>query len=55
MATGAVTVEVFARWAHGRLAETVGPLDGTRLAVRVWESPTAFGGYAAPLRGAESG
>jgi 6-pyruvoyltetrahydropterin/6-carboxytetrahydropterin synthase len=41
----AVTVEVFARWAHGRLAGAVRAAGGERLAVRVWESDTAFGGY----------
>ena len=45
----AVTVEVFARWVHDRLGATLGPLDGATVAVRVWESPVAFGGYAAPL------
>jgi 6-pyruvoyl-tetrahydropterin synthase len=49
MATAAVTVEVFARWVHGRLAETVGPSSAITLAVRLWESPTAFGGYTAAL------
>jgi 6-pyruvoyltetrahydropterin/6-carboxytetrahydropterin synthase len=45
----AVTVEVFARWAHQRLAEAVRVAGGERLRVRVWESPVAFGGYEAPL------
>ena len=45
----AVTVEVFARWAHDQLAAALGRLPGVTLAVRVWESPTAFGGYTAPL------
>jgi 6-pyruvoyl-tetrahydropterin synthase len=45
----AVTVEVFARWLHDQLAAAVGPLPGATLAVRVWESPDAFGGYTAPL------
>jgi 6-pyruvoyltetrahydropterin/6-carboxytetrahydropterin synthase len=45
----AVTVEVFARWVHGELATALGPLPGATLAVRVWESPVAFGGYAASL------
>jgi 6-pyruvoyltetrahydropterin/6-carboxytetrahydropterin synthase len=49
MATEAVTVEVFARWAHDRLAETLGSSGHTTLAVRLWESPTAFGGYTATL------
>jgi 6-pyruvoyl-tetrahydropterin synthase len=45
----AVTVEVFARWLHDRLAAALGGLPGVTLAVRVWESPVAFGGYTAPL------
>jgi 6-pyruvoyl-tetrahydropterin synthase len=45
----AVTVELFARWVHARLAAALGPLPGAVLAVRVWESAVAFGGYAAAL------
>ena len=45
----AVTVEVFARWLHGELAEPVRVAGGERLTVRVWESDSAFGGYAAPV------
>jgi 6-pyruvoyltetrahydropterin/6-carboxytetrahydropterin synthase len=45
----AVTVEVFARWAHDRLAEPVRMAGGEMLTVRVWESPVAFGGYQAPV------
>jgi 6-pyruvoyl-tetrahydropterin synthase len=45
----AVTVEVFARWVHDQLAAALGRLPGVTLAVRVWESPTAFGGYTATL------
>ena len=45
----AVTVEVFARWLHDQLAAALGRLPGATLAVRVWESPVAFGGYTAPL------
>jgi 6-pyruvoyltetrahydropterin/6-carboxytetrahydropterin synthase len=45
----AVTVEVFARWLHDRLAAALGTLPGVTLAVRVWESPVAFGGYTSPL------
>lgn len=41
----AVTVEVFARWVHDRLAEPVKMAGGEVLTVRVWESPVAFGGY----------
>ena len=44
----AVTVEVLARWAHGELASKLG-VDAD-LSVRAWESPVAFGGYAAPIR-----
>ncbi|MET0765914.1 MAG: 6-carboxytetrahydropterin synthase [Blastococcus sp.] len=45
----AVTVEIFARWVHGQLAAALGGLPGATLAVRVWESPSAFGGYTASL------
>lgn len=49
----AVTVEVFARWAHGALAAALrdagGGGEGVALAVRVWESPTAYGGYRASI------
>lgn len=45
----AVTVEVFAGWAHDRLVEAVRVAGGETLAVRIWESPTAFGGYRAPV------
>src|SRR5580693_144199 len=43
----AVTVEVFARWVHDTLAPTVAAAGGEALAVRVWETPVAFGGYHA--------
>jgi 6-pyruvoyltetrahydropterin/6-carboxytetrahydropterin synthase len=46
---GAITVEVFARWVHGRLAGALGRQPDVTLAVRVWESATAFGGYTAPV------
>jgi 6-pyruvoyltetrahydropterin/6-carboxytetrahydropterin synthase len=45
----AVTVEVFARWAHGFLADAIQGTGAERLAVRIWESPLAFGGYSARL------
>jgi 6-pyruvoyltetrahydropterin/6-carboxytetrahydropterin synthase len=45
----AVTVEILARWFHARLADEIRAAGGDALAVRVWESPTAFGGYRAPL------
>jgi 6-pyruvoyltetrahydropterin/6-carboxytetrahydropterin synthase len=43
----AVTVEVFARWVHDSLSPTVAAEGGEALAVRVWETPVAFGGYRA--------
>jgi len=43
----AVTVEVFARWAHGALAPAMRGQGVEVLTVRVWESPLAFGGYTA--------
>lgn len=45
----AVTVEILARWFHSRLAEPIRAAGGEALAVRVWESATAFGGYRAPV------
>jgi 6-pyruvoyl-tetrahydropterin synthase len=45
----AVTVEVFARWAHERLAPVVRHSGGGELRVRVFESPQAFGGYVATV------
>ena len=45
----AVTVEVFARWTHERLAPVVRDSGGGALAVRVFESETAFGGYVATV------
>src|SRR3954465_7204309 len=45
----AVTVEAFARWVHDELGTALGRLPGVTLAVRVWESPVAFGGYTAAL------
>jgi 6-pyruvoyltetrahydropterin/6-carboxytetrahydropterin synthase len=45
----AVTVEVFARWLHDQLSAALGHLPGATLAVRIWESPVAFGGYTAAL------
>jgi 6-pyruvoyltetrahydropterin/6-carboxytetrahydropterin synthase len=47
----AVTVEVFARWLHDQLSGTVRDAGGEVLGVRVWESPTAFGGFRAPVAG----
>lgn len=45
-----VTVEVFAEWAHGFLARSLAGTDVDALAVRVWESEVAFGGYSNRLR-----
>jgi len=45
----AVTVEVFARWAHGALADAVRKGGGEAMRVRVFESPVAFAGYRAQL------
>ncbi|HEV3407292.1 MAG TPA: 6-carboxytetrahydropterin synthase [Gaiellaceae bacterium] len=45
----AVTVEILARWFHERLADAIRSAGGEALAVRVWESATAFGGYRAPV------
>lgn len=45
----AVTVEVFAQWVHGELAEPVRAAGGEHLTIRVWESDVAYGGYAAAL------
>ena len=47
----AVTVEVFARWVHDTLSPAVLAAGGETLAVRVWETPVAFGGYRARLAG----
>ena len=45
----AVTVEVLARWAHQSLVLALRQAGGDTLAVRVWESPSDFGGYAGPV------
>jgi 6-pyruvoyltetrahydropterin/6-carboxytetrahydropterin synthase len=45
----AVTVEILAHWFHERLADAIRTAGGEALAVRVWESETAFGGYRAPV------
>jgi 6-pyruvoyltetrahydropterin/6-carboxytetrahydropterin synthase len=46
----AVTVEIFARWIHDQLGAALAGSDGgATLQVRVWETPDAFGGYAAAL------
>jgi len=45
----AVTVEVFARWAHDFLAEAIRDTGAQTLAVRVWENSMSFGGYSDQL------
>lgn len=50
-----VTVEVFARWVHDALADTLAAEGARTLRTRVWESGTEFAGYAADLPGAERG
>jgi 6-pyruvoyltetrahydropterin/6-carboxytetrahydropterin synthase len=45
----AVTVEVFARWVHGALAEALRGQGAETLSIKVWESPTAYGGYSDAL------
>ena len=45
----AVTVEVFARWAHGFIGDAIRGSGADDLTVRVWESPVAYGGYRASL------
>jgi 6-pyruvoyltetrahydropterin/6-carboxytetrahydropterin synthase len=42
----AVTVEVFARWAHDFLADAIRNTGAQTLAVRVWENSMSFGGYS---------
>jgi 6-pyruvoyltetrahydropterin/6-carboxytetrahydropterin synthase len=43
----AVTVEILARWFHARLGDAIRAAGGEDLAIRIWESTTAFGGYRA--------
>ena len=45
----AVTVEVFARWVHERIAPVVRRSGGGEVGVRVYESAVAFGGYRATV------
>jgi 6-pyruvoyltetrahydropterin/6-carboxytetrahydropterin synthase len=51
----AVTVEVFAKWVHDRISTALAPAGGVTLAVRVWETAAAFGGYTATLSNASDG
>jgi 6-pyruvoyltetrahydropterin/6-carboxytetrahydropterin synthase len=45
----AVTVEVFARWAHDFLADAIRHTGAEGLSVRVWENSMSFGGYSDQL------
>ena len=45
----AVTVEVFAEWAHRTLAAELRGTGVETLAVRVYENPDAFGGFSGRL------
>ena len=45
----AVTVEVFARWAHAQLAAALRSSAADVLTVRVWETAMAYGGYRASI------
>ena len=45
----AVTVEVFARWAHDFLADAIRDTGAQTLSVRVWENSMSFGGYSDQL------
>jgi 6-pyruvoyltetrahydropterin/6-carboxytetrahydropterin synthase len=42
----AVTVEVFAKWAHDTIAAELRSGGADQLAVRVYENPVAFGGFS---------
>jgi len=44
----AVTVELLAGWFHSELSGLIAGEGLDLLAVRVWESQVAFGGYSAP-------
>ncbi|HSS09364.1 MAG TPA: 6-carboxytetrahydropterin synthase [Acidimicrobiales bacterium] len=44
-----VTVEAFARWVHSAVADSARRAGAEVLAVRVWESKEAFGGFRASL------
>jgi 6-pyruvoyltetrahydropterin/6-carboxytetrahydropterin synthase len=54
MGADAVTVELFARWAHDRLSAALGPLRDASMSVRVWETVLAFGGYEGSVGGRSS-
>src|SRR5689334_10411296 len=41
------SADVLVRWVHDSLSPAVAAAGGEALAVRVWETPVAFGGYRA--------
>lgn len=45
----AVTVEVFAQWAHRTIADELRDSGVDVLSVRVYENANAFGGFSGPL------
>ena len=45
----AVTVEVFARWAHRTIGDELRDSGVDTLSVRVYENADAFGGFAGPI------
>jgi 6-pyruvoyl-tetrahydropterin synthase len=45
----AVTVEVFAEWAHRTIGEELRGSGVDMLAVRIYENADAFGGFAGPI------
>ena len=49
-AAAAVTVEVFAEWAHRTIGDELRGTGVDTLSVRVYENADAFGGFAGPTR-----
>ena len=45
----AVTVEIFARWAHRTIGDELRDSGVDTLSVRVYENADAFGGFAGPI------
>ena len=45
----AVTVEVFAQWAHRTISDELRGTGVDTLAVRIYENADAFGGFAGPI------
>jgi len=46
----AVTVEIFAKWAHTTIANALHGSSAERLTVRVYENSFAFGGFSDAIR-----